>query len=90
MSNTNRKSQLEKLEQAEKRLQARKQKLLNRMRNDKRKQATRMKILIGSIILKAASENESGRQTVRNMVSTLKECDQKAFEDLFASWENQP
>jgi len=89
MSNTNRKSQLEKLEQAENRLRARKQKLLNSMKKDQRKLDTRMKILLGSIMLKAASESESSRQIIRNMVSILNERDQKVFEILFESWSNQ-
>jgi len=90
MSNTNRKSQLEKLEQAENRLKARKQKIINSMKNDERKKVTRMKILLGAIMLKAASESEHSRKKIRNMVSMLKDSDQKVFETLFASWANQP
>jgi len=90
MRNRNRKLQLEKLEQAENRLKARKQKLINSMKNDKRKLDTRMKILLGSIMLKAASESELSRQKIRNMVATLNERDQKAFETLFESWSHQP
>jgi len=86
MSNTNRKSQLEKLEQAENRLNARKQKLINSMKNDKRKLDTRMKILLGAIVLKSASESDRARQVVRKMVSGLNERDQKSFETLFESW----
>ena len=86
MSNRNRKSQLEKLEQAENRVKARKQKLINSMRNDKRKLDTRMKVLLGASVLKSASESEPSRQNVRNMVAMLKERDQKAFETLFESW----
>jgi len=89
MSNTNRKSQLEKLEQAENRLNARKQKLINSMKNDKRKLDTRMKILLGAIVLKSASESDRARQGVRKMVSGLNERDQKAFETLFETWKNK-
>jgi len=88
MNNTNRKSQLEKLEQTENRLKARKQKIINSMKNDKRKLDTRMKILLGSIMLKVASESEISRKSIRKMVSMLKDRDQKVFETLFESWEN--
>jgi len=89
MSNTNKKLQLEKLEQAENRLKARKQKLINSMKNDKRKLDTRMKILLGAVVLKSASESERARQAVRKMVSGLNERDQKTFETLFETWENK-
>jgi len=89
MSNRNRESQLERLEQAENRLKARKQKLINSMKNDKRKLDTRMKILLGSIMLKVALENKSSRQNIRNMVAILNERDQKTFETLFESWSHQ-
>ncbi len=88
MSNTNRKSQLEKIEQAENRLKARKQKLINSMKSDKRKLDTRMKILLGAIVLKATSDSEPSRQGVRKMVATLNERDQRAFDTLFETWSN--
>lgn len=89
MSNTKRKEQLAKLEQAENRLKARKQKLLNSMKNDKRKLDTRMKILLGAIMLKAAEGSELSRQNVKKMVASLNNRDQKAFDTLFETWEKK-
>jgi len=86
MSNTNRKSQLEKIEQAEKRLKARKHNIINKLKTDKRKLDTRMKVLLGAIVLKKASDSERSRQGVIKIVSSLNKRDQKAFETLFESW----
>jgi len=86
MSNTNREAQLEKIEQAEKKLLAKKQRITNIIKTDKRKAETRMKILLGSILLKGASEDEPARQEIKTMVSLLSERDQKAFSVLFESW----
>lgn len=89
MSNTSRDLQLEKIELAEKRLMARKQKITNSIRTDKRKQDTRMKILLGSFWLKKASNNPTVQGRVKQMVSTLSERDQKVFKALFESWSDQ-
>ncbi|MBN4073308.1 hypothetical protein JYT23_00565 [Mariprofundus ferrooxydans] len=90
MSNTTSELQLAKIEQAENRLKAKKQKVLNTMKTAERKIATRRKILLGSVMLKIASESEASRQKVKKMVSSLQKRDQEVFESLFKSWSNQP
>jgi len=89
MNKTKRELQLEKIEQTEKRLMARKQNIKNIIRNDKRKQETRMKILLGSYVLKRASNTPKAQGRVKEMVSSFSERDQKVFEPLFESWSDQ-
>ncbi|MDX8406457.1 MAG: hypothetical protein R8K50_09960 [Mariprofundus sp.] len=90
MSNTIREGQLARIEQAEKRLLAKKQRIQSNMRNDKRKLDTRRKILLGSMILKAASVNPGYQVEVRNMVAQLtSERDRLVFASLFEQWDCQ-
>jgi len=89
MSNNNRKQQLEKIEQAENRLQARKQRITNSIKTEQRKLDTRMKILLGSLFLKAAQDDGNVQDRVKKAVLTLSIRDQKVFETLFESWSNQ-
>ncbi len=89
MNKTNRSLQLEKIERVENRLKARKQKIINGMRSDQRKEDTRRKILLGSIMMKAASENESSRNQIKSMVAMMSDRDKKVFETLFESWADQ-
>jgi len=89
MSNNNRKQQLEKIEQAENRLQARKQRITNSLKTEQRKLDTRMKILLGSIFLKAAHDDKAVQDEIKKAVLTLSIRDQKAFGTLFESWSNQ-
>jgi len=89
MSNNNRKQQLEKIEQAENRLQARKQRITNSIKTEQRKLDTRMKIILGSLLLKAAKDDGDVQDEIKKTVSTLSIRDQKAFGTLFESWSNQ-
>ena len=89
MSNKNKKSQLEKIEQSENRLKARKQKLINSMKSDKRKQDTRMKILLGSYLLKQAFDHPNKQDVVRRIVGQFSERDQVVFDSLFELWPQQ-
>jgi len=89
MSNNKRKQQLEKIEQAENRLQARKQRITNSIKTEQRKLDTRMKIILGSLLLKAAKDDGDVQDEIKKTVSTLSIRDQKAFGTLFESWSNQ-
>ena len=89
MNKTKRELQLEKIEQTEKRLMARKQKIMNGMKSEQRKADTRRKILIGGFIIKNASNNITQQNKIRSAVSRFSERDQKVFESLFASWSDQ-
>jgi len=89
MSKTTRALQLEKIEQVENRLKARKQKIINGMRSEQRKVDTRRKILLGSVMLKSASESELSRNKVKNLVAVMNDRDQMVFETLFETWLNQ-
>ena len=90
MNKINRTLQLEKIEQVENRLKARKQKMTNSIKSGQRKQKTRMKILLGSLLLKEASTNPAVQGIIlKQMVSRLSERDQKVFKPLFESWSNQ-
>ncbi|MDX8395165.1 MAG: hypothetical protein R8K22_01985 [Mariprofundaceae bacterium] len=89
MNKTNRRLQLEKIEQVEKKLKARKQKIINGMKSEQRKADTRRKILIGSIIIKDASNNATQQDNIKLKVSRLSERDQKVFESLFESWSDE-
>jgi len=89
MSGTIREQQLAKIEQAEKRLQAKKRRIHNNIRNDERKLDTRRKILVGSVVLKGASESPEDQDQVRKMVASLtNERDRLAFASLFEQWDH--
>jgi len=89
MSKTIRALQLEKIKQAENRLKTRKQKIIHSIRTEQRKEDTRRKILLGSVMLKAASESKPSRIQIKQMVADMNERDQKVFEPLFETWLNQ-
>jgi len=87
MGRTSREEQLVKIEQAEKKLQARKQRINSCIKTDGRKQDTRRKILIGSHVLKQASDNPNHQAAIRKAVGQFSERDQAVFDSLFEQWE---
>jgi len=89
MSKTIRALQLEEIKQAENRLKTRKQKIIHIIRTEQRKEDTRRKILLGSVMLKSASESELSRNKVKNLVAVMNDRDQMVFETLFETWLNQ-
>jgi len=64
-------------------LEARKQRLEAFVKTNDRKLDTRRKIIIGAAVLKLASEDDSFKKMVLNIIDSLSERDQQLFEGYF-------